>query len=72
MSPSPLWLSIEPRLGFTQLALCGPAAGTQLRARLSPTPAMPGALGFVVELDPATQWEEPTADSGRRVFSKQW
>lgn len=49
MSPSPLWLSLEPRLGFTQLVLCGPGVGTQLRARLSPTPALPGALGQLLE-----------------------
>jgi len=49
MSPSPLWLSIEPRLSFTKLSLCGPAVGTQLRAKLSPTPALPGALGLLLE-----------------------
>ena len=61
MSRSPLWLSIEPRFGFTQLALCGPAAGTQLRAKLSPTPALPGALGLL--LDGLVAWE------GRPLFA---
>ena len=50
MSPSPpLWLSIEPRLGFTQFVLSGPRVGTRLRARLAPTPALPGALGLLLE-----------------------
>ena len=49
MSPSPLWLSIEPRLGFTQLVLCGSGVGTQLRARLAPTPSQAGALGLLLE-----------------------
>lgn len=61
MSRSPLWLSIEPRLGFTKLALCGPSVGTQLRAKLSPTPALPGALGQLLEA--LVAWE------GRPLFA---
>lgn len=49
MSPSPLWMAIEPRLAFTQLLLVQPSMGTLLKARLSPTPARPGGLSLLLE-----------------------
>jgi hypothetical protein len=55
MSPSPLWMTIEPTLAFTQLLLVQPQVGTLLKARLSPTPARPGGLSLLLEA--LSAWE---------------
>lgn len=49
MSPLPLWLSIQPRLGYTQLLLTQSGSGTLLKARLAPEPMHPGALSKFLE-----------------------
>ena len=47
MSPPPLWMSIEPEFGYTQLLLSHPGVGTLLQARLSPQPAQPGGVSML-------------------------
>ena len=49
MSLPPLWLSLEPRLAFTQILLSQPGTGTLLKARLAPEPRHPGALTMFLE-----------------------
>lgn len=55
MSPSPLWMTVEPTLSFTQLLLAQPGMGTLLKARLSPMPARPGGLALLLEA--LSAWE---------------
>lgn len=49
MSLPPLWLTLEPEFGFTRILLSQSGVGTLLKARLSPTPAQPGALALLLE-----------------------
>jgi hypothetical protein len=55
MSPPPLWMSIEPEFGYTQLLLSHPGVGTLLQARLSPQPAQPGGVSMLLEA--LSAWE---------------
>lgn len=48
MSP-PLWLTLEPRIPYTQMLLTLSGVGTLLKARLSPEPHEPGALQALLE-----------------------
>jgi hypothetical protein len=57
----PLWMSVEPKLSFTQLLLAQPGTGALLKARLSPTPARAGGLALLLEA--LSAWE------GRPVFA---
>ena len=49
MSLPTLWLSLEPRHGFTQILLSQAGVGTLLKARLAPEPMHPGALTKFLE-----------------------
>lgn len=49
MSSLPLWLALEPELSCTKLLLSHSSDGTLLKARLSATPAHPGALAMLLE-----------------------
>jgi hypothetical protein len=49
MSSSPLWLTLEPSIPYTQLVLTLSGVGTLLKARLSPQPSEPGALTSLLE-----------------------
>ncbi len=49
MSLSPLWMSIEPLIGETRLALHDPGRGCVLRARLPVVPSQPRALASLLE-----------------------
>lgn len=49
MSQPPLWLTIEPHTGYTQLVLSQASSGTLLKARLSPEPSTPGGVAMLLE-----------------------
>lgn len=49
MSQPPMWLTIEPRIPYTQLLLSQAGVGTVMRARLSPMPAQPAGVAMFLE-----------------------
>lgn len=61
MSSSPMWMTVEPKLGFTQLLLVSPGPGTLLKARLAPTPRRPGGLSALLEALATWQGQNLTA-----------
>lgn len=61
MSSSLLWMSVEPRASFTQLLLTSPRAGPLLKARLAPTPRLPGGLSLLLEALAVWQGQNLTA-----------
>jgi hypothetical protein len=58
---SSLWMTVEPKLGCTQLMLTSPGPGTLLKARLSPTPRRPGGLSMLLEALAAWEGSSLTA-----------
>src|SRR4051812_4053327 len=54
MSLPCLWLSMEPRIEFTQMHLCLAGVGTLMKARLSTTPAHGGVSKF---LEALSEWQ---------------
>lgn len=55
MSPPPLWMSIEPLFGYTQMLLSQPGRGTLLQARLAKAPVQPGGVSMLLEA--LSAWE---------------
>jgi hypothetical protein len=61
MSSPPLWLTLQPRLNFTQILLSESGTGTLLKARLAAEPMHPGALSRF--LQSLAEWQ------GRELFA---
>lgn len=49
MSLPPLWLTLQPQVGYTQILLSQSGSGTLLKARLACEPMHPGALAKFLE-----------------------
>lgn len=49
MSPLPLWLTLQPQEGYTQILLSQSGSGPLLKARLGCEPMHPGALAKFLE-----------------------